>query len=67
MSSCEHNHKSTSSEELRWQMVWQKTVLLFIYKEVVSNLNVDKSKMVQLFNSTGTVAKTTREFGSEAN
>ena len=60
MFSCERNCKVAYSEDLRWWMVWQKSILGYTYEQVASNLNVDKStvwRTVKLFDETGDVTK----------
>ena len=60
MFSCERNRKVAYSEDLRWRMVWQKSILGYTYEQVASNLNVDKStvwRTVKLFDETGDVTK----------
>ena len=65
MSFCERNHRVAYSEDLRWRMVWQKSILGYTYEQVTSNLNVDKStvwRMVKLFDETGNVTKKTYSY-----
>ena len=60
MTSFEPFRTRAYSEDLRWRMVWHKEALQCSYKDIASNLGVDKStviRIISLFRATGTVDK----------
>ena len=57
MCALQSSHSRTYSNDLRWRMVHQRSVLGLTYRHLANNLNVDPStvqRTVQLFEETGT-------------
>ena len=58
--SCETHRTQAYSEDLRWRIIYQYYSLHKTYQQIAESLNVDKStvsRIVVLFNETGTVSK----------